>query len=270
MKKIIGVIVIMSSMFLSHAESVFILVHGTWGADCTWYVAQGDFFDSLEQVVSKKDSTVVSFRWSGGCSHEARVKAAQSLVKLIQTYDTSVAIYIVAHSHGGNIAAIASHMLSQDETNQHHVRALFTLGTPIMSTYLPNMSTIHYIYNLFSFEDLIQTVFGISVREYPKHKRVANLRVFINQKEPDHTGLHHPIVGKWLAHLHSYFKNYLQRQGITDRISEPSIVYFTHDKAPEYAFDIHRADLLERDRQLSRLILDSFRDLDTRSNMSLT
>ena len=58
-----------------------------------------------------------------------------------------------------------------------------------MSNYLPNMKVIQYLYNLFSFEDLIQTVLGLSVREFPEHKRIANLRVIINGKEPDHAGL---------------------------------------------------------------------------------
>lgn len=252
------------------AQSVFILIHGTWGADSTWYVPKGDFFDALEETVCKKNSAVVSFRWSGGVGHEARVKAAQNLVKLIRTYHPSVAIYVVAHSHGGNVATLASHML-QEEGNKHHIRVLFTLGTPIMSNYFPNMNTIHFLYNLFSFEDLIQTVFGVSLREYPEHKRIANLRVFINGKEPNHAGLHHPLVGKWLPYLHQHFKQHLKDLGIVGYISEPSIVYFANDKAPEYIFDVNRTELLERDRQLSVLILDSLRSsLDTGSNIPLT
>ena len=252
------------------AQSVFILIHGTWGAECSWYVPKGDFFEALEHTVSKKNSAVVSFRWSGGAGHEARIKAAHSLVKLIKTYDTSVALYVVAHSHGGNVAMLASHMLADEEDNKHHIRALFTLGTPVMNNYLPNMNVIHYVYNLFSFEDLIQTVLGISGREYPDHKRIANLRVFINGKEPTHSELHHALVGKWLPYLHQHFKKYLADQGIIGYISEPCIVFFTNDKAPEYVFDTNRTELLERDRQLSVLILDSLRrSLDQRSQSIL-
>ncbi|HLC06664.1 MAG TPA: alpha/beta hydrolase [Candidatus Babeliales bacterium] len=270
-KKIISIFCIISTVFVAQAQSVFILIHGTWGADCSWYVPKGDFFDALEETVCKKNSAVVSFRWSGGAGHDARVKAAQSLVKLIRTYHPSVAIYLVAHSHGGNVATLASHMLTQEEDNKHHIRALFTLGTPIMSNYFPNMNTIHYLYNLFSFEDIIQTVFGVSLREYPEHKRIANLRVYINGKEPDHAGLHHTLIGKWLPYLHQHFKQHLQDQGIVGYISEPSIVYFASDKAPEYVFDVNRTALLERDRQLSVLILDSLRNsLETGSNIPLT
>jgi hypothetical protein len=253
------------------AQSVFILIHGTWGADCSWYVPEGDFFVALEETVSERNSVVVPFRWSGGCGHESRAKAAQNLVKLIKTYDENMPIFIIAHSHGGNVVSLASHILAQEEGNKHNIRALFTLGTPVMSNYLPNMKVIQYLYNLFSFEDLIQTVLGLSVREYPEHKRIANLRVLINGKEPDHAGLHHPLVGKWIAYVHRHFKQHLESKDIRDNISEPTIVHFDDDKEPAFAHDIYRNDLLERDRQLSVLILNSLRNsLETESNIPLT
>ncbi len=260
-KKILPIIIMYAALVVSaQAQSVFILIHGTWGSDCAWYMPKGDFFEALEDTVCKKNSSVISFRWSGGCGHEARLKAAQSLAKLIKTYDPKVAVYIIAHSHGGNVATLASHILAEDLENAHHIRALFTLGTPIMSNYLPNMAIIHYLYNLFSFEDLIQTVLGISLREYPTHKRIANLRVFIDGKEPNHAGLHHPLIGKWIAYLHMHFKQHLHDLGITDHISEPSMVYFSHDAVPKYDFDINRTELLDKDRQLSLMIIDSLRN----------
>ena len=72
----------------------------------------GDFFEALEETVCEKNSVVVPFRWSGGCGHDSRVKAAQNLVKLIKTYDEKTAIFIIAHSHGGNVVNLASHIFS--------------------------------------------------------------------------------------------------------------------------------------------------------------
>lgn len=259
-KKSLSLIVFLLFCLSCQAKSVFILVHGTWGADCSWYMPKGDFFEALEEVVSKKNSTVVSYRWNGGASHDSRLKGADGLAKLVKSYGLDTTVYVVAHSHGGSVVALASHILAQEEGNKHHIRALFTLGTPIMSNYLPNMAVIHYVYNLFSFEDLIQTVLGLSGREYPEHKRIANLRVFIDGKEPHHAGLHHAVIGKWIAYLHRHFTQHLQDHCITGRISEPSIVYFFHDKAPEYEFDVNRTELIDRDRQLSVLILDSLRN----------
>jgi len=264
---------IASESLASHEKpsSVFILIHGTWGADCQWYVPGGDFFQALEETVCSKNSVVVSFRWSGGCGHESRVKAAHSLVKLIKTYSIDTAIFIIAHSHGGNVVTLASHLLAQEENNKHRIRALFTLGTPVMSNYLPNMKMIHYVYNLFSFEDIVQTVLGVSKREFPEHKRIANLRVMVNSKEPDHSGMHHPLIGKWIAYVHKHFKQYLQGKNVGDSISEPTVVHFDDIKTPQYMFDEHRSALLERDRQLSLLLVNSLRNsLETGSNMPLT
>ena len=269
-KKIYPLIMYAMLVVSAHAESVFILIHGTWGADSAWYAPKGDFFEALEHTVSKKESAVVPFRWSGGCGHEARVKAAHSLAKLIKTYDPSVALYVIAHSHGGNVATLASHILAEDKENKHHIRALFNLGTPIMSNYFPNMVVIHYLYNLFSFEDLIQTVLGISMREYPTHRRIANLRVFIDDKEPNHAGLHHVCAGKWIAYLHMHFKQHLSELGIHNDISEPYKVYFSCEKPPRYQYDDQRTELLERDRQLSIMIIDSLRNtLEMRSMNAL-
>jgi hypothetical protein len=30
------------------AQSVFILIHGTWGSDAAWYMPKGYFFEELE------------------------------------------------------------------------------------------------------------------------------------------------------------------------------------------------------------------------------
>ena len=112
---------------------------------------------------------------------------------------------------------------------------------------------------------------GVSRREFPEHKRIANLRVVINGKEPDHSGMHHPLIGKWIAYVHRHFKQYLQDKNIVDTISEPSVIYFDDNKIPGYAFDENRGALLERDRQLSLLLLNSLRNsLETGSNIPLT
>jgi hypothetical protein len=253
------------------ADSVFIVIHGTWGLESEWYMPGGDFFDALECTVSTKNSAVVPFCWSGGAGHESRVKAAHNLAKLIATYDKHVAIYLVAHSHGGNVATLASQILSRDECNKHRIRGLYTLGTPIMSNYLPNMDVILYFYNLFSLEDLIQPALGVSAREFPVHKRIANMRVFIDGKQPGHTALHDAVVAQWLPLIHQQFKQYLRQKNVFNTIEEPSIIYFDHTKAPEFVHDTEREALISRDHQLSVLMINSLRKfLDTGSKMPLT
>jgi len=241
--KIIIFIIIVHMVPLGCAESVFIIIHGTWGSESNWYMPGGDFFDALERTVCVKNSAVVPFYWNGGCGHISRVKAAHNLAKLIATYDKTIAVYLVAHSHGGNIGIIASQILSCDKKNKNRIRGLFTLGTPVMENYSPNMDVIMYLYNLFSLEDLIQTVFGMSQRVYPVHKRIANMRVFIDGKEPGHTALHDPIIAQWLPLIHQQFKQYLRERDIFNTIAEPSIIYFDHAEAPQYAYDETRNTL---------------------------
>lgn len=263
--------IIVHALSLKSADSVFIIVHGTWGSESNWYMPGGDFFDTLENTVSIKSSAVVPFCWSGGCGHQSRVRAAHNLSKLIAAYDKNIAVYVIGHSHGGNVATLASQLLSKDGSNKYRIRALYTLGTPVMHNYLPHMDVIMYVYNFFSFEDLIQPVLGISQRLFPVHKRIANLRVFIDGKEPGHSSLHDPIIAQWLPFIHQQFKQYLRQRDIFNTIAEPSIIYFDHTKAPEYASDIKRDELIDRDYQLSVLILNSLRNsLDIGSSIPLT
>ncbi len=270
-KLLIICMIIAHVLLLKSADSVFIIIHGTWGLNSDWYMPGGDFFDTLEDTVSIKSSAVVPFCWNGGCGHESRVRAAHNLVKLITTYDKNVAIYLIGHSHGGNVATLASQLLSKDANNKYRIRALYTFGTPVMHNYLPHMDVIMYVYNFFSFEDFIQPVLGISQRVFPLHKRIANIRVFIDKKQPGHSSLHDSIIAQWLPFIHQQFKQYLRQRDIFNTIAEPSIIYFDHTKAPEYAFDEKRNELIDRDYQLSVLMLNSLRNsLEIGSSIPLT
>ncbi len=227
-------------------QHVFIVIHGTWSSETEWYMPGGDFFDALEITAHKQNATVVPFHWSGAITHQAREKAAINLAKLIETYDQATDITVIGHSHGGNVAILASHQLKKNK-----IFCLYTLGTPINPIWYPNMNMIEYCYNLFSFEDLIQPVFGLFEREYALHDRIANVRVTINNKHPDHTGLHHKLIGTWLPYVHEIISNSaIQR-------TEPGVLHFTDVDIPHCMFDEQRQNLLERDKRLSLLILHS-------------
>lgn len=215
----------------------------------------GDFFDQLEQKALPLDDHVVPFCWSGDNTHTARVRAATGLTKLIQSYPVDTSVCLVAHSHGSNVGIIASQILAQDKNNDHRIDVFYALGTPINTDYQPNMQIISYLYNLFSFEDLIQTVLGMFKREYPPHERIANVRITINGKEPSHTQLHSPLISAWLPQLHHWLSN--QKIDLT----MPGIIHFSTEHAPQYALDASRKNLIERDLRLSKLILFSFRSI---------
>jgi ADP-ribose pyrophosphatase YjhB (NUDIX family) len=245
---------------ITNAQSVFIIIHGTWGASSNWYTPGGDFFDALEKSLSTYKAAVVPFSWSGSISHHERVRAAHNLTKLIKTYDTATTrIFLVAHSHGGNVGTLASQILGEDPHNKHTISVLYTLGTPTNTRYSPDMKVIRYLYNLFSFEDLIQPLLGTFWREHPPHERIANMRVFIAGKEPDHSALHHPCIAQWLPFLHNAFMEFLKTVQNSKDMSEPSMIYFDLAAAPYFKIDTQRKELHERDQKLAVLMLNSLR-----------
>jgi hypothetical protein len=235
-----------------YSHTVFIVIHGTWGSESPWYAADGDFFTSLETTAHKKKAAVVPFCWSGSNSHEARNKAAKNLSKLIESYDVRTKIILIGHSHGGTVALLASQLLSI-----HKISIIYTLGTPINTSIYPDMNNVGYCYNLFSFEDLVQTVLGLFRREHAAHERIRNIRVILNGIEPDHAQLHHDAMGRWIPHIHCHVMGFEHKH--PDRKGGPGVIKINNTRPPKYTFDGQREELLEKDNQLSRLILNSFR-----------
>lgn len=238
--------------FNTYNHTVFIIIHGTWGSEAAWYTPEGDFFTSLEATAQMEKAAVIPFCWSGSNNYEARNKAAKNLSKLIESYDAHTKIILIGHSHGGNVALLASQLLST-----HKISIIYTLGTPITTSIYPNMNNIKYCYNLFSFEDLIQTVLGLFKREHAMHERIRNIRVILNGTEPDHTQLHHAAIGTWLPYIHSHVMRFEQKH--PDKRGEPGVIRINSTSPPTYTFDPKRKELLEKDHQLSILILNSFR-----------
>ena len=73
----------------------------------------------------------MSFSWSGGNSLTDRLQARDDLlVRIMELQDTfpKAALFLVAHSHGGNVAAYALHHLPKT----HRVVGLACLATPFV------------------------------------------------------------------------------------------------------------------------------------------
>lgn len=224
---------------------VFIIIHGTWSADQCWYMPGGDFFNALEETIKKINGSVISFTWSGGTTDHDRMHAAVKLAKLIDSYGSDAQITLVGHSHGGNVALLASGLIEHQK-----IHCLYTLGTPIRKDIYPDTKKVHVCYNLFSFEDLVQPVFGMFEREHAYHERVYNICVFLNDKAPDHTDLHHPTIGKWLFAVHDIIRKH-PFDGFA-----PGVLSFYDTKKPHYQIDAQRQNLLDRDHQVIMLMLN--------------
>ena len=190
MKKII--LIFLSITFSLQARTVFIIVHGTWAPGTAWCKPGGNFFDALEKAIGKND-VVIPYTWAGALDHEIRLRAAHGLVNVIKSYPKKTKIIIIAHSHGGNIAILASQQLTRK------IEKLYLLGTPINTDYQPNMKTIKQIYNLFSFGDEVQCAMGFFERTLPEHERIFNIHVTMHHKEIGHFQLHERCIAHWIA-----------------------------------------------------------------------
>lgn len=231
-------------------HSYYIIIHGTWSRPFSWHMPGGSFYDTLASVTPL--GTVSFFLWSGDNKHESRVHAAKELVEFIQRhYPEDACINIIAHSHGSNVGILASQMMAQQQSNKHRISSFYALGTPTNAqSYMPNMRIIGYFYNLFSFNDLVQPVFGMFSREYPAHERIANLFITIDGKEPRHSELHHPLVAQWIPSIHEDLAG--QRLSGFDAFDfkKPGIIHFKTNELPRYEIDEKRESKRERDQMI--------------------
>jgi len=187
------------------SNQVCILIHGTWGTGSDWHNPGNPFYDTLKKNLAASQIKLIDFNWCGTLSYEKRKIAGLNLANLMDSYPPQTKFMIIAHSHGGNVGILASQYLQQ--TNQ--ITSFYALGTPIdTSSYLPNMQVIQKFYNIFSFGDLCQTVFGMHARLLPKGPRIYNLNIEINDQKPQHEDLHCPTIAKWLLHIPGCLKDF--------------------------------------------------------------
>ena len=221
------------------ATTRYLIIHGTWSKQFDWFMPGGDFYDALANQIPP--GTVSFFLWSGKNRDDSRREAAQKLVEYIQLfYSSKDELILIGHSHGGNVALLASQLMGNIPNNQHHIHTLFTLGTPISKmSYWPDMNVIEKLYNLFSFNDFVQPVLGCFEREFPAHERITNIEVIINRKEPQHPELHHPLIARYIPHLQEIVKS-----------NENSVLYLNDDEEPCIIADLDREYKHERDRQI--------------------
>ena len=245
--------------FNSHTKKstnrVFIVVPGTWSAFSRWHKVDSNFFRQLEKSTEHSDHKVVTHKWTGGASYKHREDAAEELLRLVTSYPTDTEINIIAHSHGANVSILMSNMLkkyNKKKDKKHHIHTLYTLGVPIdTKAYSPCMETIGNLYNMFSFNDFVQPVFGMYKRQYPRHPRIANLRILINDKEPTHRNLHCSTCAMWLPKIHNYV---IEKKGSFKSFSheKSGIIYLYDKKNPEYKIDEKIEELLKKDLRLNQ------------------
>lgn len=108
------------------------LVHGTFARDAKWIDPDSEFSRLIASKLNG-EARFFPFRWSGKNSHVARMKASRQLTghlwKLIRKFPSS-RHFIIAHSHGGNVALSA---LKELHPKNGSIDGLVCLGTPFFS-----------------------------------------------------------------------------------------------------------------------------------------
>lgn len=123
------------------------LVHGTWANGLmrpqqTWFDRGSAVYQLLRNHLPP-DTEIESFTWSGQNSIASRTTAAESFCQYLQS---SVAQHphtdhiIVAHSHGGTVAADALSRLSERSTDLSSVKGLICLATPFVHLVKPSLA----------------------------------------------------------------------------------------------------------------------------------
>ena len=132
---------------------VDILIPGTdisGKRDNNWFQAGSSFAGAVRNITN--DPVQRAFGWSGGNSDGARQEAATELAGIVNGYlAAGEPVRIFAHSHGGNVAAIASHQFNGA------VDLVVTMGTPVLDQYGFDMSKVGAGVALSSGNDSTQT-----------------------------------------------------------------------------------------------------------------
>lgn len=264
MKKLIilAILLLDTNILISKEYIVFNLIPGTWSNDSDWHQKNGAFYlnfkESAQKVpVNNKDIFVITFNWSGSITNSSRTKAGKEFAKYIQGFPSKTEFHVVAHSHGANIVFLASQILAQEKTG-HKIKVCYALGAPVdAKSYMPDMKIIKYLYNFFSFKDMVQPCLGLYKRVFPHHERIANLQVILDGIEPGHFDLRSPIIGKWLPTFHNSCMN-KQDSFSQFEFTHPAAIHFFTKTAPVYSIERKRDELLTKDAAAQNLSLPPY------------
>ena len=182
------------------AQEVWILIHGTFGSQGAWYQKDGEFYESLKKGAYNKGKLkkICAYTWSGRLKPAERFNAALDFLDFLtnNTVPTDT-INIIAHSHGGNVAIMASQLFKKYNM-QHKINSLYCLATPVNNKiFYPDMDVIKTVYNFFSYGDFVQPVMGLFSRAYTDHERIWNILFVHRNTYPNHQDMH-PKELAWL------------------------------------------------------------------------
>ncbi len=112
------------------------LIHGTWGRGAAFVVEGSELRKRISSELESRigeEPEYQKFEWSGANTLKERVFWAKALREAVErelkASDPNRPIFLVAHSHGGSLVAIA---LKNSAAMQERVSGVVTMGTPFV------------------------------------------------------------------------------------------------------------------------------------------
>jgi hypothetical protein len=202
--------------FDSKTPVFLILIHGTFSQDEKFLddialnkdpIPQGFFKNS---TYDNSLPIKLTYSWSGKNSDSARISGGKALahglnniMQQCQQAGIEPKIILMAHSHGGNVSAVASNFVTNPID-----RAIF-LATPVLrydqnkksgtenDLYLPK--SIKELFLFYSMQDFVQTA-GALTSDFKRRYgpitgiNIYNVRLLLNGQEPLHTELYNQVI----------------------------------------------------------------------------
>lgn len=118
-------------------EAVIVLVHGTFAPRADWTAPEAPLVQAIKSHFKGLRVMFQPFDWPGffggrfNNTHLHRYGAARTLVQLLKSLHQSfpeACVFVVAHSHGGNVALYAA----GDQSSDGLIHGVVSLGTPFI------------------------------------------------------------------------------------------------------------------------------------------
>jgi pimeloyl-ACP methyl ester carboxylesterase len=109
---------------------IAVLIHGTWARAAAWTLPASSLAHTVRSALGR-EVRFERFVWSGKNGFRARSMASSDLVSFIENLQAKyprIPIFLIAHSHGGNIAATAMARLQRYQD----IAGLACLSTPFL------------------------------------------------------------------------------------------------------------------------------------------
>ncbi len=173
-----------SAEHLPSEQSESIIIHGTFARPSTWWRPGAPFHQFLSvDVVPDLYAGPAPYSWSGVWSLPARQRAAHQL--LAWTHGQPVN-HVFAHSHGGNIALMATHL-------QQRIERLVLLSCPFMRGSRPDFRFVGDVVSVRTKLDPITLIAGGRPRHQRPRFREIVLPIYFH-----HSATHDPDI--WIQH----------------------------------------------------------------------